>query len=224
MFKLREISSMIVISLILAFATTLIESLEIFLYTLLSIFIILMINILAKKITAEYLESEIEAKIWQIERWGLSGIILFEGTTHPSKKFKHPFFIGAILPIVSKIILMPVANFVWMASMTFDAKIKVYKSAKRHNAMYDFSEITDYQIGVIASVGILATLVFAVIGNLIYLPPEMNFVKLSVFYAFFNSLPLSSLDGNKVFFGNKTMWVSLFALVLASTGYVIFLI
>mgnify|MGYP001559237410 CR=1 FL=1 len=224
MFKLKEIISIIIASLIIAFAITLVENPKIFAYVFSSVFLIILINTLAKKIVAFYLESEIEVKIWQLERWGLTGILLSGGYFHPSKKFKQAFPIGAFLPIFFRVIFIPFGSFIWMASLIFDVKTKIYKSAKRHNSIYSFSEITDYQIGVIASIGIIITLAFAIIGYLINLPIEMNFAKLSVFYALFNLLPLSNLDGNKIFFGNKIMWYALVSITLVGLGYALFLI
>ena len=52
---------------------------------------------------------------------------------------------------------------------------------------------------------------FAVIG---YLVGFSDFAKISLYYAFFNMLPLSDLDGNKLFFGSLVTWVFLAALVL----------
>jgi len=45
-----------------------------------------------------------------------------------------------------------------------------------------------------------------------------------VYYAFFNILPLSDLDGNKIFFGNLVLWSFIAALVLIGMGYVLFAI
>ncbi|MBT3405498.1 hypothetical protein HN832_00655 [archaeon] len=224
MFKTKELALIIVISLILAFSITLVETQQIFLWTLLSVFLVIMVNLIAKKITAYNLDSEIEAKLWQLERWGLSGIILTGGIKNPNKKFRTPIPVGAIFPIVSKLIFLSLSNLVWMASLVFDVKTKVYKAAKRHNPIYSFSEITDYQIGLIAASGIIANLVFAVIGYLIGLPPQMNFAQLSIFYAFWNVLPLSNLDGNRIYWGNNLMWYTIAAITLMAFGYALFVI
>jgi len=223
MFKLKEIAHILVASLVLAFAITLLETKEMFLFILISVFIIILINILVKKITAYYLESEIETRLWEIESMGLLGA-LTGGAVHPSQKFRYPFQAGIFFPIISKLIFFSINSFVWMAALTFDVKTKIYKSAKRHNSIYSFSEITEYQIGVIATMGLIANLVFAGIGYLFALPPEMNFVKLSIVYVFFNLLPLSTLDGNKIYFGNDIMWYTLEIFSLVGLGYAFFII
>jgi len=210
MLNKKEIITIIITTIILAFAISLIKSLETFLYTLLAVFFVIIINIFAKKIASFYLDSEIEIKLWEIKRYGFK--------VH--KHFKKPFPIGAFLPIISKIFLFPFNSFVWMASLVFDVKPKIYRTAKRHE-LYSFSEMTEYHLGLIAAAGILANLVFAVIG---YFLGFTDFVKLNIYFAFFNMLPISDLDGNKIFFGSLVLWSFLTSIVLIGLVYIILVI
>ena len=107
----------------------------------------------------------------------------------------------------------------WLAALVFDVTPKPYRAAKRHG-LYRFSEMTESHIGLIAASGILANLFFAVVGYLIGTPEPMNFVSLSVFYALFNMLPISDLDGNKIFFGSIELWGFLASLVLIAVALV----
>ena len=89
-----------------------------------------------------------------------------------------------------------------MASLVFDIKPHVYRAAKRHG-LYSYSEVNESHIGTIAAAGVLTNLVFAVIG---YLLGFAYFSKINIYFAFFNMLPISELDGNKIFFGNLLLW------------------
>jgi len=182
MLNKKEITAILITSLILGFVLTLIETTKLFLYSSLTILIILLINISTKKITSFYLDSEIEVSLWEIKRYGIK----------PRQKLKRPFPAGAFIPIISKIIFVPFNNFVWMASLVFDAKPKIYRAARRHG-LYSFSEITE-------------------------------FAKLNIYFAFFNLIPISNLDGNKIFFGNTVLWSFLATITLIALGYVFFLI
>ena len=210
MLNKKEIIVIVIITVTLAFSISLIKSLETFLYTLLAVFLVLIINIFAKKIASFYLDSEIEIKLWEIKRYGFKA----------HKHFKKPFPAGAFLPIISKIFLFPFNSFVWMASLVFDVKPKIYRTAKRHN-LYSFSEMTEYHLGLIAAAGILANLVFAVIG---YFLGFTDFVKLNIYFAFFNMLPISDLDGNKIFFGSLVLWSFLASIVLIGLVYIMLVI
>lgn len=208
MLNLKEISSTIIIVLIISLAFGIFKSFSGFLYTLLAVFVVFLINILAKKITSFYLNSEIEIRMWEIRRYGFK----------PSSSFKRPFPSGILFPIIFAVITL--GNFIWMASLVFDVKPKVSRAAKRHG-LYSYSEMTESHIGFIAAAGVIANLVFAVVGYLTGFP---EFSKLGIFLAFFSMIPISDLDGNKIFFGSLILWSFLAALVLIGLGYVFFLV
>ena len=205
MLNKKEISYILLISIIFSFLISLNQGIIKASYIFISILLILLINIFAKKITAYYLDSEIEIRLWEIKRYG------FKSHHH----FKKPFPAGIIFPLISKIIFFPINSFIWMASLVFSVEAKTYRAARRFG-IYEFSEITEYHIGLIAAMGIIANLLFALIGYLIEMPPEMEFAKLSLIFTFFNILPLSRLDGNKIFFGSLALWSLLASIITIS--------
>jgi hypothetical protein len=138
--------------------------------TLFAVSLVILANIFTKKIIAYLLDSEIEMKIWEIGKYGLS----------KDKHSKKPFPLGAFLPIISKVILFPLRTLVWMASLVFDVKPRVYRGAKRHG-LYTFSEITEYHLGLIAASGIAINLILAVIGYFLGFP---LFSRLNIYMAF----------------------------------------
>lgn len=208
MLKPKEISDFLFIVLILAVTISFVKSVPVFLQTLLAVFLVLLINIVAKKIMAFYLESEIEINLWEIKRYGFK----------PPRYFKRPFPAGIFFPII--ISAFSFGNLIWMASLVFDIKPKVYRAAKRHG-LYSFSEMTEYHIGLIAATGVAINLAFAVLG---YFLGFSEFARLNIFLAFFSMIPLSDLDGNKIFFGSLIMWSFLAAITLIGLGYAFFLI
>ncbi len=208
MINKNEIIVVLLITLILAFTISLVKSSEIFLYTLLSVFIIITANILAKKVASYHLDSEIEIKLWEIKRHGFK----------PRKYFKKVFQAGAFFPIL--IAAFSLGYLKWMACLVFDVKAKVHRAAKRHG-LYTYSGMTEYHIGLIAASGILINLILAVSSYLIGFD---EFSRLNIYYAFFNMLPLSDLDGNKIFFGSFILWSFLSAIVLIGITYAFFVV
>ncbi|HKL24571.1 MAG TPA: hypothetical protein VJ912_04505 [Candidatus Nanoarchaeia archaeon] len=205
MLKKQEISAIIVSSIIIAFVSTLIETNKLFLYSLLAIFLVITINVLAKKISGFYLESIVDIKLWEIRRWGFK----------PHQKFRNSFPIGAFLPIISKIFLFPINGLVWTASLVFDVRPSVHRAVKRHG-VYAFSEMTESHTGIIAAWGIIANLFFAFLGYLLNFP---LFTQFNLWYAFFNMIPVSNLDGSKIFFGKKILWYILSVMSLIGFLY-----
>ena len=200
MINKKELILVLSTILLITFTINLLKDWNQFLIILLSVFIVIGANIFTKKVLAYYLDSEIEIRLWQITRFGFK----------KEQQFRRPFPAGAFLPIISKLFFFPFKSFIWMASLVFDIKPKVYRPAKRHG-LYSFSEVTESQIGLIAAAGITINLCLALIG---YFAGFNLFAQLNIYYAFFNMLPLSSLDGNKIFFGNLILWSFLASLTL----------
>jgi len=210
MFNKKELTYILIITIIIAFSISFLKDIKIFLYTLLAVFLVLIINIISKKVASYYLDSEIEMKLWEIKRFGFKA----------NDYFKKPIPAGAIFPIISKIIFFPINGLVWMASFVFNVKPKTYRAAKRFG-LYSFSEMTEFQLALISSAGIIANLFFAIIGYLIGFP---EFAKLNIYCAFFNMIPLSDLDGNKIFFGSIILWSFLASITLVGLFYALFMI
>jgi hypothetical protein len=202
--------TVLIITLSLSLSANLVEGWKEVFFTLLAVSLVILPNILIKKFTAYNLDSQIEMKVWEIGRYGFS----------KDKQSRKPFPLGAFLPLLSKIIFFPFNSFVWMASLVFDVKPRVYRSAKRFG-LYTFSDTTEYHIGIIAASGVLINLILAGIGYFAGFP---LFARLSMYYAFFNILPISELDGNKIFFGSKIMWSFLASLVLIGMLFAIFIV
>ena len=216
MLEKKEIAYVLVSILVLSLAVSIWDFGRIF-FVMSSFFFIFMINIVAKEIASIYYESKIEHKIWEIYRYGWIGVFS-GGIFHPSKNFKKPIPIGAILPLITSVLSF--GYFIWMSVLVFDAKSKISRAAKRHG-LYSFSEMSEEHMGYIAASGILANLLFSILG---YLAGFSEFAELGILYAFFNLFPISDLDGNKIFFGNMELWAFLAALSMIALGFSFFII
>lgn len=205
MINRREIFTIIGVSIIIAFSITLLSSFNYFLIALLSVFAIIIINTFAKKLIGNYFELKTEIKLWEFKRWGYKH----------KQSFKKNIPAGAIFPIISRIIFFPLKGFVWMAPLVFDVKAKIYRTAKRHG-IYSFSEASEDHLAYIAGAGILVNFFAAALG---YLIGFSGFARFSIWFAFFNLIPISNLDGNKIFFGNKVLWSFLAVISLIALGY-----
>jgi len=210
MLNKKEVITILLACVILAFSLVLVTTIDIFLKTLLMVFIVVVLNVATKKAMSFYYEADIEIMFWEMSRFGFK----------PGRHFKKPFPIGAIIPLISKILLFPINSFVWMASLIFDVKPKAQRAAKRHG-FYSFYEMTEHEIGIIAGAGILCNLILAVVGYLTNFP---DFARINIYYAFFNMLPISNLDGNKVFFGNIVVWSFLASLTVIGLFFALFII
>jgi Zn-dependent protease len=208
MLSKKEIGSILLVSIVLAICLSSLASFEKLTYSFVLFLGVISINVFAKKIRAYYLEIEIEHSLWSIRRFGVK----------PWKKFPKPIYFGLFLPLF--LWALTQGTFIWMATLVFDAKGKIYRAAKRHG-IYKFSEISEEEIGNIATVGLLANLFFGFLSYFLNLP---EFGRLNIYYAVFNIIPLSSLDGNKIFFVHFKYWCAITAITLIALLYAVFLI
>jgi hypothetical protein len=165
--------------------------------------IVLLANILAKKAFAFYLETDVEHELLSFSRYG------FKAHWH----FKKPVPIGVILPLFFSIITLGV--FKCLTLLTYEARALKIKAARRHG-FYSYTELTDWHNALIGASGIIALLF---LGAVAYLLNIEYLAKISIYYSFFNMLPLSKLDGNQIFFGSRTLYAILGVIVLLFTAF-----
>lgn len=163
-----------------------------FIIAFLTILLILLINIFAKKIFGYHLETNVTTKFWTIYHFGL------KNKNHFKNKLAMIW-----LPLFTSFITT--GNFVWLAITEFDVSAKPERVAKRHG-LYRYTEVTEWHISLIAVAGILANIFF---GILAYLFGFEYFAKWSIIYAFWSIVPFGRLDGSKIFFGSRNLWFGL---------------
>ncbi len=200
MLNQKEILAILSSTIVLGILISLIETWNIFFITTGLILIVILINIVAKKVTSFYLETETEISLWEFKKFWYK----------KNHKFSKPIPAGILIPLAIK--FFSVGLITWMACLTFEVKGKIYKAAKRHG-LYSFSGVTEEEIGWIATAGIIMNILFSILG---YVLGYGQFAQLNILYAFFNLIPLSNLDGSKIFFGNKLVWTIL--AIIASMG------
>jgi hypothetical protein len=193
MFKLKEGLHILVAVIIFAFIASFLASLQFFLLCLLFSFIAISVNVIAKKITAYYLDCYTEESIWSWQQFGF----------RKHHRFNFPLPAGIIFPLLFSLASAGFLKF--LALLQFDITPATHRVAKRHG-FYSWSELTESHIAIVASAGIFFNLV---LSTLAYLIGQDELARLSIYFAFSNIIPISSLDGGKVLFGNKVLWTVL---------------
>lgn len=171
-------------------------------YALFFAVIILVLNVAAKKIMAVLLDANVEHEIWRVERYGFA----------PTAYFKQPVLAGIILPLL--VAVLSLGKVPLMTLFTYETRARKERAARRHG-YYSYSEMTEWHNSVIGAVGIIAVLALAVIA---YLLDQEPLAKLAAYYAFFNMIPISKLDGAQIFFGSRVLWVVLATLSVLFTA------
>ena len=175
--------------------------------SLIFIAIIIIGNVLAKKISAYYFESEVSVKSWMWERYGFKR----------HNYFKMPIPLGIILSFIIAIISKGL--FIWTAVLESDTEGTSARASKRHG-IYRFTELTEGNLGMILASGVVFNLLLSIIAYLV----DLSLLgRWSIYYAAYSLLPFGALDGTKIFFGNRVLWFTLVVITLIFLSYALFM-
>ncbi|MDO8517479.1 MAG: hypothetical protein Q7S33_05135 [Nanoarchaeota archaeon] len=203
-----EILIIIFASIILGLAVSFFEkSFSTILLTIICFLIIISLNVLAKKSMAYYFETDVTTRLWSLYQFG------FTKSGH-FKKALPMFWLPLFISFLSK------GLFFWLAILEFDFKPRTERVSRRHG-LYRFTEVSEWHMAVIASAGIIINLFFAIIGYLAsgYIQGAEIFAQLSIYYAFWSIIPISSLDGSRILFGSRILWIAMIAITTIFLGY-----
>ncbi|MEK6793006.1 MAG: hypothetical protein AABX96_00725 [Nanoarchaeota archaeon] len=173
--------------------------------------IIIGINILSKKIVASRLDADVEHEIWQIKRFGF----------HPGDVFRKSISAGILIPLFVTLVTLGSIN--PMTLMTYETRALKRRAAKRFGP-YSFTEMTDYHNALVGGAGIISCLLITFITY--WIPGDLwsTMGKMATFYAFYNMIPISKLDGSQIYFGSRVLWSVLAVITLIFLLYAMFLV
>ncbi len=203
--------AVLVLSLVIGFEYIISGSYSLLSTAILFSVIIIGLNILAKKLTAHMLDSDVEHKIWSFSRIGFK----------EHAKMKSEFPGGIFLPLL--VSLLSLGSLKLMTILTYETKALKHRAAKRFGH-YSFTEMTDWHNGLIGAAGILILLVISFIS---YFLPFNNLELLSrmaTFYALFNILPIPKLDGLQIYFGSRVLYLVLATITAIFSIYALLLV
>ncbi len=172
-------------------------------------FIIIFTNILGKKMAASSLDADVEHEIWRWERYGLK----------PGQHLQKSVPAGVIFPIFLTAISLGVIKL--MTIFTYETKALKRRAAKRFGP-FSFTEMTDYHNALVGAAGIIVTLAVSFISY--FIPGAGQLAEIAAFYAFFNMIPFSKLDGSQIYFGSRVLWATLAIISLIFVSYALILV
>ena len=183
--------------------------------------IIIITAVYSKKLMARMLDSDVEHEIWSVKRIMFLMPKKFHFGFKPHQHFKKPLPMGIILPLLVSAISLGTIKI--MALLTYETKALKRRAAKRFG-FYSFTEMTEFHNALIGAAGIVGILILAIVAYFIPIPEFEYLARIASFYAFFNMLPISKLDGSQIFFGSRILYTALALLTLIFTAYALILI
>ncbi len=147
-----------------------------------------------KKLMANNLDAAVTHETWTVQRFGFK----------PTQHFKKPVSMGVLVPFFFAIVSFGALKV--HTYLTYETRALKRRAARRHGHA-SFTEMTDWHIGLIGTGGIAGVLLVSFIGY--WIPGLEGLASTAAWYAFFNLLPISKLDGSQIFFGSRTLYATL---------------
>lgn len=175
----------------------------------LSAVLIVATTIIAKKMMANSLDADVEHEVWAWQRYGFK----------PEAHLRNAVPAGVILPILGAVITLGIVKI--MTLFTYETTPLRRRSARRFG-VFSFTEMTDWHTALIGAVGIVTALALSLVT---YFIPGLEFTaRAAAFYAFWNMLPFSKLDGAQIFFGSRVLYTGLLIVTLIFVTYALILV
>lgn len=169
--------------------------------------LIILVHVFSKKLIAYYLDSSVHHRIWEFQQFGFQD----------SWKFDKPVPFGLIVPLIVSFFTLGFGKV--MTLLTYETSALKYRAAKRHG-FYSYTEMTDWHNGLIGAFSIVCLILLSFIA---YFPGLETLSKMAAYYAFWNMIPISKLDGTQIFFGSKIIWSVLAIVTAIFTAYALLL-
>ena len=199
-FNKREVSwiiiSIIILGFIIEFSTAYTLTFKGFIYAT----IIILTSLLIKNLAADYFYVLIEHEIWSFRQWWWTG----------RAKFKKPIPLGLILPFF--VALVSIGSLKVMTILQFNGKPSKKKLLRKRGSK-KYLEVNESDLAFISAWASWGLLILALIATLI---KQQELARYSIYYGFWNLLPVGQLDGSKLFFGSFVNWVFLIIVYLIS--------
>jgi len=161
----------------------------------------LLIRELGHKIVAKTYNSSAEYQIWATKRFWIS-----ERAKLPLKFFGfkvNSIKLGIILPLLFAFISLGKIPFAIAGTFKIIVN-KIHRVGRR------YSRLTELEEGKIALAGPITNVLLAIFLKFISITFLINLntaIKINLFIALFNMLPIPNVDGGRIFFGNKGMYI-----------------
>lgn len=168
--------------------------------------LIVLVHHAGYKISASLLDCSAETKLWGIKQLSLS----------KKSHFRKPFPIWLFIPLAAVWLSLGVIK--WIGIVVFDV------SPLASRVRFRWRELTEWHIALIAAGAAFANIVVAIVAKVLGFDA---FAFYNMVFVFFSLIPIGQLDGTKMFFGSKMLWVfmimfSLIMLLLIQTTSAIY--
>lgn len=212
MFKLKELVHIILAVVLFAFVIWFFKDSNLIIPSFIIAGCVIFTNVFAKKIAGRYFHTDVELSVWEFQRWGY----------YKRSEFKKPKPIGLILPFL--LVFFSVGFIKVLAFLQTQITPTIKRVVKKRGGLERYAELTEWHNSWIISIGILANVGLVLVPHLIFKNSiVVEVVKYSLYYAVWNMVPVSKLDGMKILSLGVGWWLFMWFWVIVGLGLLMIL-
>jgi len=160
--------------------------------------LIVLIHHTGAKLSASLLDCSIETHLWTAKQFWIG----------PRSKFKKPFPFWLFIPLI--LVWLSFGFIKWLGIITFEI-IPLPSRIKMR-----WKELTEWHVALIAAGSLALNIIAAIISKVLGFD---SFAAFNLMFVLFSLPPIGSLDGGKIFFGSRLLWI--FMVVLSVVMYLL---
>jgi len=168
--------------------------------------IIILISIFSKKITAKIIDVSVEIKSWEWKRYGI----------YARSEFKKPIPTGFVLPLLLSLLF---SYRYFFCLLQFDSTALTSKAAKKYGKNR-ISGLTEWDEALIIFYSIIPLIILALFVKFTNISLIAELSRITMFYVLWNLVPVSKLDGTKLFFASRPLFTFTWILTLIASAIV----
>jgi hypothetical protein len=208
MFTVKEAFQILIAIVVFAFIIWFLKDFSFLAPALIIAAVVLLVNVFAQKLVTKYEQAKIEFKTWHFQRWGY----------YERSYLKKPFPSGIVFPFLLVVLSYPTGFLKMLTFLQSEITPTRGRHIKIRGGLARFSEMKEYQIGIIPTMGMVANLFLSFLLIIFTRDPLLiQIAQYSTFYCMWNIFPVGNLDGTKILFGSQLTWACLFVATVIMT-------
>jgi hypothetical protein len=156
--------------------------------------IVILISVFCKKIVAKKINTEITFRFWGWKQFWISRRAHFE----------KPIIMGLILPLLLGFLSRGSVKF--LTFLEFTTKALPSKAVKKYGK-YRFKDVNEWDDGLIIFYSMMGLLLVSIVTDFFSNTLLQGISNWALFYAAYSLIPLGSLDGMKLLFASKPLYI-----------------
>ena len=209
MFKLKELVHLVLAVVLFSFLIWSFSDPGRILFSFIVSSVVILVNVLAKKLTGRYLHLGVEMKIWELKRWGY----------YQRSELKKGVPVGVFIPFL--VAFVSIGAIKVLTFLQTEVSTTIRRVVKKRGGFDRYAELTEWDNWKVIASGMFFNLGLVFVYLIFKNDLTLEIAKYSVYYVMWNLLPIGKLDGMKILSVGFKWWFFVWILAFLALGLLV---